>query len=100
MGCLNPASNVPEYPNILHSCCQVDIEGFEVPLLSELRDWHILPRQLSIELHFRQKGFPFPEVAPASPLQMALLVSHLAQLGYGPVFREGRLGWAGALATG
>lgn len=65
----------------------MDIEGFEVPLLGDLRDWHTLPRQLSIELHFHYAGFS--EVAPASQVHMALLVSHLAQLGYGPVFREG-----------
>jgi hypothetical protein len=68
---------------------QVDIEGHEPAVLAELRHDTPLPRQIVIEIHVRPAdGTAIARPAPRTPAQLALLMMHMASLGYGVVGQE------------
>jgi len=79
---------------------KMDIEGHEPGVLAELRHDTPLPRQIVIEIHMRPKdptGIQRP--APRTPSQLALLMMHMASLGYGIVGQEDNIwGEAGCCA--
>lgn len=75
---------------------KMDIEGHEPGVLAELRHDTPLPRQIVVEIHM----LPDPPAglsptAPRTPAQLALLMMHMASLGYGVVGQEDNI-WGAA----
>jgi hypothetical protein len=65
---------------------KVDIEGFEYPLLAGFRNGDALPSEIAVEVHVetqRQTGY-----WPGTAGQLALMFSHLANLGYASYSQE------------
>jgi hypothetical protein len=79
---------------------KVDIEGHEPGVIAELRHNLPLPRQIVMEIHMRPvAGTMIQRPAPRTPAQLALLMLHLASLGYGIVGQEDNI-WGEGAQTG
>jgi hypothetical protein len=65
---------------------KVDIEGYEYPLLAEFKHGDVLPSEISMELHAR--GDRQIGMKPTTSGQLALVFSHLANLGYAAYSQE------------
>eukprot|EP00775_Hariotina_reticulata_P010692 gene10692-10850_t len=59
---------------------KIDIEGYEYPLLAEFKHGDTLPSEIAVELHAR--GDRQIGLKPRTAGQLALLFSHLGNLGY------------------
>lgn len=79
---------------------KVDIEGYEPGLLAELRHDTPLPRQVVIEIHMLPNAtVRLANTAPRTPAQLAVLMMHMASLGYGVVGQEDNIwGYPGCCA--
>lgn len=78
-------------PNCTCCCCvlilpQIDIEGWEYPILAEFKYDDPLPREIAIELHVTNNVNDGNQ--PNSLTSMAMVFLHLANLGYGAYSQE------------
>lgn len=81
---------------------KMDIEGHEPGVIAELRHDRPLPRQVVMEIHMHSRQVETGGIAKPAPRtrpQLALLMMHMASLGYGIVGQEDNIwGVAGCCA--
>jgi hypothetical protein len=81
---------------------KMDIEGHEPGVIAELRHDRPLPRQIVMEIHMHSRTVETGGIAKPAPRtrpQLALLMMHMASLGYGIVGQEDNIwGVAGCCA--
>lgn len=81
---------------------KMDIEGHEPGVIAELRHDRPLPRQIVMEIHMHSRQVETGGIAKPAPRtrpQLALLMMHMASLGYGIVGQEDNIwGVAGCCA--
>lgn len=77
---------------------KMDIEGHEPGVIAELRHDRPLPRQVVMEIHMHSRQVETGGIAKPAPHtrpQLALLMMHMASLGYGIVGQEDNI-WGAA----
>ncbi len=69
---------------------KMDIEGNEFDVYGTFKEsWKNLPMQMVVELHYQvDYSANLAKSTATSPAEMALLLLHLASLGYAPVYRD------------